>query len=66
MFKLDFNSRVIGNKVLSDSRHKTGVGEFIRKISLDEFLKFWNVLKRESGIIEPTKKKLDFKRLSLA
>ena len=37
MFKLDFDPRVIGNKVMSDGSHKTGVGEFIRKTSLDEF-----------------------------
>lgn len=40
MFKLDFDTRVIGNKVMSDGSHKTGVGEFIRKTSLDEFPQF--------------------------
>lgn len=29
MFKLDFDPRVIGNKVLPDGSHKTGVGDFI-------------------------------------
>lgn len=43
MFKLDFDPRVIGNKVMSDGSHKTGVGEFIRKTSLDEFPQFFNV-----------------------
>ena len=33
MFKLDFDPRVIGNKVMSDGSHKTGIGEFIRKTS---------------------------------
>lgn len=37
MFKIDFDPRVIGNKVLPDGRKKTGIGEFIRKTSLDEF-----------------------------
>lgn len=61
MFKLDFDPRVIGNKILPDGRKKTGVGEFIRKTSLDEFPQFWNVLKGDSGIIGTTKKNLDFK-----
>ncbi|MGM9912549.1 sugar transferase [Floccifex sp.] len=44
MFKLDFDPRVIGNKVLPDGTKKTGIGEFIRKTSIDEFPQFWNVL----------------------
>lgn len=66
MFKIDFDPRVIGNKVLPDGRKKTGIGEFIRKTSLDEFPQFWNVLNGVGGIIEPTKKKLDFTGFSLA
>ena len=31
MFKLDFDPRVIGNKILPDGSRKTGIGEFIRK-----------------------------------
>lgn len=44
MFKLDFDPRIIGNKVLADGTKKTGIGEFIRKTSLDEFPQFFNVL----------------------
>ena len=66
MFKIDFDPRVIGNKVLPDGRKKTGIGEFIRKTSLDEFPQFWNVLNGVGGIIEPTEKKLDFTEFSLA
>ena len=66
MFKLDFDPRVIGNKVLPDGTRKTGIGEFIRKTSLDEFPQFWNVLNGVGGIIEPTEKKLDFTGFSLA
>ncbi len=44
MFKLDFDPRIIGNKVMPDGRKKTGIGEFIRKTSLDEFPQFFNVL----------------------
>ena len=61
MFKIDFDPRVIGNKILPDGTRKTGIGEFIRKTSLDEFPQFWNVLNGDSGIIGTTKKNLDFK-----
>ena len=66
MFKMDFDPRIIGNKVLPDGSHKTGVGDFIRRTSLDEFPQFFNVLKGDSGIIGTTKKNLDFTRVSLA
>lgn len=55
MFKLDFDPRVIGNKVMPDGSHKTGIGEFIRKTSLDEFPQFFNVLKGEWDIIGTTR-----------
>ena len=45
MFKIDFDPRVIGNKIKPDGSHKTGIGEFIRKTSIDEFPQFFNVLK---------------------
>ncbi|WP_270473887.1 sugar transferase [Holdemanella porci] len=51
MFKLDFDPRVIGNKVMSDGSHKTGIGEFICKTSLDEFPQFFNVLKGDMSIV---------------
>lgn len=37
MFKLDFDPRVIGNEILPDGTKKTGIGNFIRSTSLDEF-----------------------------
>ncbi|MEQ2372200.1 sugar transferase [Blautia sp. CLA-JM-H16] len=51
MFKLDFDPRVIGNKVLPDGSHKTGIGDFIRRTSLDEFPQFFNVLKGDMSIV---------------
>ena len=66
MFKMDFDPRIIGNKILSDGTKKTGVGQFIRKTSIDELPQFWNILKGDSGIIGTTKKNLDFTRVSLA
>ena len=51
MFKMDFDPRVIGNKVLPDGAHKTGVGDFIRRTSLDEFPQFFNVLKGDMSIV---------------
>ena len=44
MFKMDFDPRIIGNKILPDGTKKTGVGQFIRSTSLDEFPQFFNVL----------------------
>ena len=51
MFKIDFDPRVIGNKVIQDGSHKTGIGEFIRKTSIDEFPQFFNVLKGDMSIV---------------
>ena len=51
MFKLDFDPRVVGNKILPDGSHKTGIGEFIRKTSFDEFPQFFNVLKGDMSLV---------------
>ncbi|MBQ9664507.1 MAG: sugar transferase [Oscillospiraceae bacterium] len=51
MFKLDFDPRIIGNEILPDGTHKTGIGEFIRSHSLDEFPQFFNVLKGDMSIV---------------
>ncbi len=41
MFKMDFDPRIIGNKILPDGTKKTGIGEFIRKYSIDELPQFF-------------------------
>ena len=71
MFKMDFDPRIIGNKILPDGTRKTGIGEFIRKTSLDEFPQFINILLGDMSlvgvrdIIGTTKRKAYFQRLLL-
>ena len=51
MFKMDFDPRIIGNKELPNGKRKTGIGQFIRATSLDEFPQFFNVLKGDMSIV---------------
>lgn len=51
MFKLDFDPRVIGNRILPDGRRKKGIGDFIRRTSIDELPQFFNVLKGDMSIV---------------
>ena len=51
MFKLDFDPRIIGNEILPDGTRVTGIGEFIRKTSLDEFPQFFNVLMGQMSLV---------------
>lgn len=50
MFKLEFDPRIIGNKIV-DGKEVTGIGEFIRRTSLDEFPQFFNVLKGDMSLV---------------
>lgn len=51
MFKVDFDPRIIGNETLPDGTHRTGIGEFIRKTSLDEFPQGFNVLLGQMSLV---------------
>lgn len=51
MFKMDFDPRIIGNKILPDGTKKTGIGQFIRSTSLDEFPQFLNVLLGQMSLV---------------
>ena len=51
MFKMDFDPRVIGNKILPDGTKKKGIGQYIRDFSIDEFPQFFNVLKGDLSLV---------------
>lgn len=51
MFKLDFDPRIIGNEILPDGTRKTGIGDFIRRTSLDEFPQFFNVFRGNMSVV---------------
>lgn len=59
MFKMDFDPRIIGNKVLPNGKKKTGIGQFIRKTSLDEFPQFFNILVRDMSLVGTRSPTLD-------
>jgi lipopolysaccharide/colanic/teichoic acid biosynthesis glycosyltransferase len=51
MFKMDNDPRIIGNKILPDGTLKKGIGDFIRRTSLDEFPQFFNVLMGQMSLV---------------
>ena len=61
------NAEKMGTQVTVENDNRiTKVGNFIRDYRLDEIPQLLNVLNGKSSIIEPTKKNLDFTRVSLA
>ena len=51
MFKMDFDPRIIGSKVLDDGTQVKGFGNIIRDFSLDEFPQFFNVLLGDMSLV---------------
>ena len=51
MFKMDFDPRIIGNKIMPDGSRKTGIGQWIRNHSVDEFPQFFNVLLGQMSLV---------------
>lgn len=51
MFKMDYDPRIIGSEKRGKDGKPKGIGNFIRKTSLDEFPQFFNVLKGDMSLV---------------
>lgn len=50
MFKIEHDPRIIGNRI-ENGKQITGIGEWIRRTSLDEFPQFFNILKGDMSLV---------------
>ena len=50
MFKMDFDPRIIGNKIV-DGKQVTGIGSFLRRTSLDELPQLFNILMGNMSLV---------------
>lgn len=51
MFKIEYDERIIGCKKLKNGKVKRGIGGWIRRLSIDEFPQFFNVLKGDMSLV---------------
>ena len=51
MFKMDDDPRIIGSEKKDKNGKPAGIGNFIRRTSLDEFPQFFNVLKGDMSLV---------------
>lgn len=51
MFKMDDDPRIIGSEKKDKNGKPKGIGNFIRRTSIDEFPQFWNVLKGDMSLV---------------
>lgn len=51
MFKLDDDPRIIGSEKKDKNGRPNGIGNKIRRTSLDEFPQFWNVLRGDMSLV---------------
>lgn len=51
MFKMDCDPRIIGSEKRDKNGRPKGIGNFIRRTSLDEFPQFWNVLRGDMSLV---------------
>jgi len=51
MFKMEDDPRIIGSEKKDKNGKPRGIGNFIRRTSIDEFPQFWNVLKGDMSLV---------------
>ncbi len=51
MFKIEFDERIIGTKMLENGKIKRGIGGWLRTLSIDEFPQFINILKGDMSLV---------------